>query len=335
MADATIQISGLGSSSAPLDYKLSGEQEFYLAAVRAIFDGTGAAGAFQPAVQLLSPAGTVMWQTEGTAVLAGGSADASFFPLRQSTTGAAQKGFADTVATIAVANTLRGYWRLGEAAAPFADTSGWSGGPTNLTVSGAGTAPTTHVPGALTGGQDDGAIQLNGAPATGQYLHNASGSVNTGVNSSVSIMAWVKPFASASNWIAAVYNNVALSGGHINGWALVIVWSGGNVFAYWRRIINDAVVSASLQIPTDTWTFLVSTYDGANLRLYSNGLLAATTADARADTFDPYSNVDLGTTFNDPFPPVGTIDGVIDEVAIWDAVLSLSQIQTLYAAAFA
>ena len=335
MAERTIQIGPLPGGAAPYTYTLPASTTFTLMGVRALFDGTGAASAFLPCLQVYSDAGELMIETIGSAVLAGGSADASFFPLRRSTTSAAALGFAQTVATIAPANTLRGYWRLGESAAPWLDTSGWSGGPTNLTASGGGPAPTLHVPGALTGGQDDGAVQLNGAPATGQYLHNGLGVVNTGINGGFSIMAWVKPAASASTWIASVYDNVSFAAGLINGWCLALVWAGGGVTARMRRTINNVVANAVVAIPVGSWTFLVGTYDGANLRIYSNGLLSATTADARADTFDPYSNVDLGVSFNDPFPPTGTIAGVLDEVAIWGSVLNLTQIQTLYAASFA
>lgn len=334
MSDYTFQIQGVPTGAAPLDYKVSGDQKFNLTAIRALFDGTSAATAFLPCVQILSPAGTVMVETIGTSVVGGGSADASFFPLRRQTSATAL-GFAQTVSTIATANTLRGYWRLGEVAAPFADTSGWSGGPTNLTISGAGPAPTTHVPGALTGAQDDGAVQLNGAAGTGEYLAAGGGAVNTGINTSWSIMAWIKPTSSAASWLAGIYLNAAPSAGQYNGWALLGNWSAGNFDVRVNRYINNSRVTAAVPLSFGIWTFVVATYDGATIRLYTNGLLSATAADARADTFDPYFNVALGVAFADPSATNGTFLGVLDEVAIWGTVLSLSQIQTLYAASFA
>lgn len=328
-----VQIMG-GIGAAPQSYTVPNATEIIPKAINATFNGAATAQAWVPTVEIVSDGGVVIARCPcSTTVIAGGSAECSFYPFNDEPTSTAA-AFSALVPTIAPANTLRAWWRLGEAAAPFADSSGWSGGPTPLTVAGAGPAPTTAVPGALGGGQDDGAIQLNGAPATGEYLAGGGGALNNGINSGVSIMAWVKPFASASNWLAAVYNNIAFSAGNWNGWALTIVWSGGNTFAYWRRIITSAVVAASAPISADTWTFLVSTYDGATLRLYVNGLLAASAADARADTFASYSSPDVGISFSDPFPPVGTVSGVLDEIAIWGTVLSLAQIQELYAASF-
>ena len=81
MTDATQEISGLGTSSAPLTYTVADAEGFDLAGVRATFDGTGAGGAFLPCVQILSPAGHVMAQTIGSSVLAGGSADVTFAPF--------------------------------------------------------------------------------------------------------------------------------------------------------------------------------------------------------------------------------------------------------------
>ena len=60
MADATIPILGLGTSSVPQDYTVKGGQVLGLSAVRAQFDGSGAAGAFLPCVQILSAAGNVI-----------------------------------------------------------------------------------------------------------------------------------------------------------------------------------------------------------------------------------------------------------------------------------
>ena len=334
MSDYTFQIQGVPTGAAPLDYKVSGDQKFNLTAIRALFDGTAAASAWLPTVQILSPAGTVMVETIGTSVLGGGSADASFFPLRRQTSATSQ-GFAQTVAGVAAAGTLRGYWRLGESAEPWADTSGWSSGPTNLTSSGAGAAPTLHVPGALSQSQDDGAVQINGGPGTGEYLHNASGAVNTGINSGFSIMAWAKAAATANNWTASIYNNLTFSGGVINGWNLAALYSGGTITYVMRRVIGGVATGAGVVASFGTWVFLVGTYDGSTLRLYSNGLLVDTAADARADTFNPYANVDLGVAFNDPFGTAGRFLGVLDEVAVWGTVLNLNQVQTLYSAAFA
>lgn len=68
-------------ATAPKDYLVPSSQEFILRTVIATIDGTGAAGAFLPALQMISPAGDVMWTAaSANSVAAGGSVTASWFP---------------------------------------------------------------------------------------------------------------------------------------------------------------------------------------------------------------------------------------------------------------
>lgn len=68
------------TSGAPKDYPVPASQEVLLKAVIAHIDGSGAAGAFLPALQLLDPSGNVMWTATQAAVAAGASAECSWFP---------------------------------------------------------------------------------------------------------------------------------------------------------------------------------------------------------------------------------------------------------------
>jgi hypothetical protein len=78
---ADVAIANTTVSSAPKDYTLSGSQELLLKAVRANMDGSGAAAAWFPCLQLLAPDGTVMWESvPASSVAAGASADVSWFP---------------------------------------------------------------------------------------------------------------------------------------------------------------------------------------------------------------------------------------------------------------
>ena len=69
-------------TSAPTDYTVPGTQELLVKAVRASIDGSGAGSAFLPALQLIDPAGHVMWTAvdTSTTIAAGASADVSWFP---------------------------------------------------------------------------------------------------------------------------------------------------------------------------------------------------------------------------------------------------------------
>lgn len=87
MADRTVQILPGGQSAAPFTYTVPASTSFTLLAVRAVFDGSGAAGNFVPLVQLVSDAGVVMAQRKGDSVTAGASADVTFAPFDRSASG--------------------------------------------------------------------------------------------------------------------------------------------------------------------------------------------------------------------------------------------------------
>lgn len=80
MADVSIVASEVAST--PQDYTLPGAQEILLRAVGCQVSGASAAGAFLPALQLLDPAGHVMFTAvnRSVPVAAGGSALVSWFP---------------------------------------------------------------------------------------------------------------------------------------------------------------------------------------------------------------------------------------------------------------
>lgn len=87
------QITNIGSHEAPLSRTTKDSEEFVLLAVKASFDGSGAATAFIPTVRVLSDSG----QEVGTfpandQVAAGGSADATFAPFLRTATGVIKFG---------------------------------------------------------------------------------------------------------------------------------------------------------------------------------------------------------------------------------------------------
>lgn len=87
------------SGQAPLDYTLPGGVSFILKAVNAEFDGSGAAGAYLPVVEISSDSGHTVARAVDTAVevAAGASANVSFFPrgrAAQAASGAIDYGVA-------------------------------------------------------------------------------------------------------------------------------------------------------------------------------------------------------------------------------------------------
>lgn len=78
MADVSILVAG--QAATPLDYTVPNAQEILPKTCCATFDGTGAAGAFLPAIVVESDGGIPVAIPIGTEVAAGASAFVSFFP---------------------------------------------------------------------------------------------------------------------------------------------------------------------------------------------------------------------------------------------------------------
>ena len=81
-------------------------------------------------------------------------------------------------------------------------------------------------------------------------------------------------------------------------------------------------VSTSSAVLTETWNHIVGTYDGANLNIYVNGALSNTAA-YETDILPPtVANFLLARASNG-----NNFDGIIDNVAIYNRALTLSEIQ--------
>lgn len=86
MADATLQILGLGTSAVPLDYNVPGSQTIDLIAVKGTFDGSSAAVDFVAVVEIIGPSGEVMATSTSPTITAGSSASVTFAPFLRSAT---------------------------------------------------------------------------------------------------------------------------------------------------------------------------------------------------------------------------------------------------------
>jgi hypothetical protein len=154
-----------------------------------------------------------------------------------------------------------------------------------------------------------------------------------GVASGFTIAAWVKPTLSASAWRGGIFGNqgvIAGSPSHEEGWDLEGQWTGAGINARLVRVKNNVAVAASAAISFGSWVFVVGTYDGTNIRLYLNGALAATTADARAMISDVTGAPTINRITFTAGGGEGDFYGGIDEVAFWGTVLTAGQVSTLY-----
>ena len=130
----------------------------------------------------------------------------------------------------------------------------------------------------------------------------------------MTLEAWVKPATTPSGWRDIIYKGndiyfLEASGGS-NTPIAAATFSGS---------LPQAVAAAGLAV--NAWTHLAATYDGAAVRLYVNGVQAASVA--RTGTIaSSTSPVEFGgdTFYGQVF------DGLIDEVRIYNVALSAAQI---------
>ena len=164
----------------------------------------------------------------------------------------------------------------------------------------------------------------------------------------ITMMAWIKPNqrdffrniiahgldqARAETFLRISRSDDGTTGGTFNNYYEVGVSDGVNYYD-----------SAVFQIPDgdfNNWVFVAGTYDGANWKLYRNGVLAATVASTHG-ALDITNRWSIGSR-TDPNPLVapaanptlfaGTglrFGGLIDEPAIFNTALSASDINTIF-----
>jgi hypothetical protein len=212
----------------------------------------------------------------------------------------------DYVAEV-MADTPLAYWRLGESIAAVAsDEMGKSDGSYLA-------APAVDVPGALACG-DDGAAQLDGAT---QYIDFGDVFEFSG-NAPFSVELWLRPelLDGEARYVIAHRTD---SDPDTVGWGMFVDdnsidfrrWFTGNGL----RDLVDAPIG---MVATDRYTHVVATYDGANLRLYLDGLLVDDELSTTA--IDATSSVLLAGR---PYAVAtgGYYGGFIDEIAIYGTAL--------------
>ena len=256
--------------------------------------------------------------------------------------------YAQVVAILSASNTLVAQWHLTEGATPYADTSGFApADPATEVRQVLATAMTqAYSPGPLTrpGGQKAVAFNFDGTAATGtgDYLTDACATparYQFAANLPFTAIAWVVPFGGAVVHPGPVINTIhgtGIGGGgaHDDGWRLAVSQPG--LIPTFERAANctagvpyDTASGAALS--TTAWSMLAGTYDGANIRLYVNGALAATTASAGA-VLGAATNGQIGIG-QLPLAAGGTWHyGAVGEASVWSSVLSASAIAQLYTA---
>ena len=181
---------------------------------------------------------------------------------------------------------------------------------------------------------EDYSLSFNG---TNEYVSVPYDStMNPSGNFSVS--AWVKLSNKNAYRSAVTSRSETVNGNQTGGYMLYI--SNANKWQFWNGFGNTGGLwkqaNSSTRIIENTWQMQTVTYDHANthMRLYVDGVLVAqnNSASLVANTDKPLY-IGAGRTNKHPHdvdPPQFHFNGKIDDVAIWNAMLSSDEIVQLY-----
>ena len=138
----------------------------------------------------------------------------------------------------------------------------------SASLSGKGNVGTISGATWTTAGHSGGALSLNGSSSWVTVPDSNSLDLTNGMT----LEAWVKPSALGTSWRTVIFKETAggivynLYATQSSGVPVTQTYTGGE---------DDAPGTTSL--PMNAWVHLAATYDGSNLRLYSNGTLVRTT----------------------------------------------------------
>jgi hypothetical protein len=163
-------------------------------------------------------------------------------------------------------------------------------------------------------GRFGGALSFNGVNSLVRVASSASLNLGT----AMTLEGWIKPTAAQSDWRTIVQREVDayfLNASNNNG---PLLPSGGGTLGG-----ATVFVSGTSASPVNAWTHVALTYDATTLRLYVNGVLAA--SQAYSGSVQSTSNP-LWIGGNSPYGEY--FQGLIDEIRIYNRALSQAEIQT-------
>ena len=162
-------------------------------------------------------------------------------------------------------------------------------------------------------GHDGNALSFNGTDS----LVVIPDSPSLHLTTAMTLEAWVKPSVALNNWKAILQKEVDAY--FLNADTNLNTTGSGGTF----NGVCCTVVQGTSGLPVNTWTHVASTYDGATLKLYVNGVLVS--SQARTGSLE-VNNLALrigGDTYaGENFP------GLIDNLRIYNRALSATEIQT-------
>jgi hypothetical protein len=203
---------------------------------------------------------------------------------------------------------LVGYWSFNEGTSTIAHD--FSGNGNTGTLSGS-TLP------AWTSGKLGYGLTFNNSPS---YVSVADASSLE--PAAITVAAWVNP-SSLPDWATVAMKTTSDSWN--DGFGLAH-YQGGNGINFF--INNYSTNEASGTLSLNTWSYVVGTYDGSNIKLYINGVLVSSAA--YSTLINNSSNVlRIGSGTNNTGAAYPWI-GALDEVRIYNRALTATEVAGLY-----
>ena len=325
MASSDVVLSAPDVVSVPMDYDVPPAQEIVPKCVTASLDGSASVSAYLPMLELLSPAGQVVFRSPtSTLVAAGGSADVSWFQLSNAQ-GASSSPVTPYEELIFSTPGLQLYWKLDEAAG--AGTIADSAGGNNGTVYGLvnqGTAPLADVLSAtFVGGM-------------------AGRKTDTPVDQSTQLMTalvWIKTIAAAGTTYIAFADTTSAGG----RWFDIGITAAGHIFAdVFSTAAAGHTFGGGVKVNDGVKHCIAITYNATNPG-NGTGAVGSVVVDGVLDTATPIAMggfglalnnhaVVIGAKWQNAFDdPAGTnqFPGTLDEFALFNTPLTIAQLAAI------
>ena len=229
----------------------------------------------------------------------------------------------DANATTAEVANRAAHWKLDDATGLSAADSSGNANTGNLQLG------PTWVPGKIGTG-----LNFDGSPTGGDDIVNAGNGTSVNNLGAMTVAAWIN--VDTVGEAAGRIVHKATGTAPVNGWQFVTQGPNQIGFAVDYATTDLVRVSAANAISLGGWRHVVVTWDGTptatNVLMYVDGVAvgsyATTTSALGARVSDASANIYLGNEVNGG----RTLDGVLDDVRVYNRVLSPTEIQAVHRA---
>lgn len=237
-----------------------------------------------------------------------------YFAIRTSDGAGNVSGLSNIPSVSTVSNTVCGLWHLDE-------------GSGNITADSSGNSNIGNlVNGALwTSGKTNNAVQLDGID---DYVNVPDNSTLNGM-SAITVAAWVN-----ISQLPSAGQNYDIVGKDSNGNSYRITLGASGTGHFVVNTSNNSWYSAGTYagfttvLSTNTWYYIVGTYDGSNVRVYVNGSYEGSGSQTISGTINnSLSNVKFGYKSSSN---VDYLKGTVDEVNVYNRALTSDEVKNLY-----